>query len=504
MIDSEKLSQPKKHFVKYNKKAPLTKPLFDPEPSDEPLDNRINKDKLSTNENESDKAVVSDEMSEQKVNSDSLKYKRKRFSRKLTPTPDAMLMGQSMDSSSTTISIEKDLHDKILPQTICDDDEIQDQNRLLVAPDQFSSTAVENVSKDQISGNDKNGTRVVDIEEVELRLKPPQKPPRTFDSLILGSSQSFESLSNLDTNSNEIEKTLTSEVNDQKNCGNVLKTVKNSFSEKTRDNESSQEKEKQGKYDDQIGFNVQANSDSAKSKSSSTNADKNKLCATSGECLGNHSTFIYDKSSSFETSNLGSSQNIDLGEYNTNDTNGFGDGSMNFEHNTDSNIKSSGSSHFVHGNNEIVNVSKKKDKKHKKHKKEKKNKRKEKDEKKNKIGQQVEEPESEKESVLSKTNDNQNGGINSEVHKKSDDGTIDVLEDKERKKIRTREMVAAGIDSSPTEKVKAKQTKSRWKTIRSIFKIGRSVQSGLKKNTNEPVNNDEEMTRANPPFSSSC
>ena len=79
MIDSEKLSKPKKHFVKYNKKAPLTKPLFDPEPSDEPLDNRINKDIFSTNENKSDKAVLSDEMSEQKVNSDSLKYKRKRF-----------------------------------------------------------------------------------------------------------------------------------------------------------------------------------------------------------------------------------------------------------------------------------------------------------------------------------------------------------------------------------------------------------------------------------------
>ena len=502
MIDSEKLSKPKKHFVKYNKKAPLTKPLFDPEPSDEPLDNRINKDIFSTNENKSDKAVLSDEMSEQKVNSDSLKYKRKRFSRKLTPTPDAMLIGQSLDSSSTTISVEKDLHDKIIPQTICNDDE--NQNRLLVVPDQFSSPATENFPMDQISGNDKNASRVVDIEEVELRLKPPQKPPRTFDSLILGSSQSFESLSNLDTNSNEIEKTLTSEANDQNNCDNILKTVKNSFSEKTRDNESSQDEEKQGKHNDQIGFNVQTNSDSPKSKSNSTNNDKNKLCATSGERLGNHSAFIYDESSSVETSNLGSSQNIVLGEYNTKSTNDFGDGSMSFEHNTNSNTKSSGSSHIVHGNNEIVNVSQKKDKKHKKHKKEKKNKRKEKDEKKNKIEQQEEEPESERESVLSKANDNQNGGINSKVHKKSDGGTIDILEDKERKKIRTQEIVAAGTDSSPTEKVKAKQTKSRWKTIRSIFKIGRSVQSGLKKNTNEPVINDEEMTKANPPSSSSC
>merc|ERR1712198_643278 len=105
------------------------------------------------------------------------------------------------------------------------------------------------------------------------------KPPRTFDSLILGSSQSFESLSNLDTNSNEIDKTLTSEANDQKNYDNVLKTAKNSFSEKTRDNESSQNEEKQGKNNDQIGFDVQTNSDSAKSKSSSTNADKNKLNA---------------------------------------------------------------------------------------------------------------------------------------------------------------------------------------------------------------------------------
>ena len=504
MIDSEKLSQPKKHFVKYNKKAPLTKPLFDPEPSDEPLNNRINKDKFSTNENQSDRAVLSDEMSEQKVNCDSLKYKRKRFSRKLTPTPDAMLMGQSMDSSSKTISVEKDLHDKTLPQTICNDDGIQDQNRLLLVPDQFLSTGTENVPKDQISDNDRYGTGVADSEEVELRFKPPQKPPRTFDSLILGSSQSFESLSNLDTNSNEIDKTLTSEANDQKNCGNVLKTVKNSFSEKTRDNESSPNEEKQGKNNDQIGFDVQTNSDSAKSKSSSTNADKNKLCATSGECLGNHSTFINDKSSSVETSNLGSSRNVVLGEYNTTGTNDFGDGSMNYEHNTDCNINNSGSSHILHGNNEIVNISEKKDKKHKKHKKEKKNKRKEKNEKKNKIEGQLEEPVSERESVLSKANDNQNGAINSQVHHKSDSGNFDELEDKEHKKIRTLEIVAAETNSSPAEKVKAKQTKSRWKTIRSIFKIGRSGPSGLKKNTNESVNNDEEMTMANPTFSSSC
>ena len=501
MIDSEKLSQPKKHFVKYNKKAPLTKPLFDPEPSDEPLDNRINKDKFSTNEKKSDKAVLSDEMSEQRVNSDSLKYKRKRFSRKLTPTPDAMLMGQSMDSSSTTISVEKDLHDKTLPQSICDDDGIQDQNRLLLVPDQFSSSATDKVPMDQISDNDKNGTRVVDTEEVELRLKPPQKPPRTFDSLILGSSQSFESLSNLDTNSNEIDKILTSEANDQKNCDNVLKTVKNSFSEKARDNESSQNEEKQGKQNDQIGYDVQTNSDSAKSKSSSTNADKNKLCATSGKCLSNHSTFVNDKSSAVETSNLGSSQNIVLGEYNTTGTNDFGDGSMNFEHNTNSNINNSGSSHILHGDNEIVNVSRKKDKKHKK---EKKNKRKEKDEKKNKNGRKLDDPVSERESVLSKANDNQNGGINSKVHDKSDSATFDELEDREHKKIRSLEIVAAGTDCSPTEKVKAKQTKSRWKAIRSIFKIGILGPSGSKKNTNESVNNDEEMPKANPTFSSSC
>ena len=228
------------------------------------------------------------------------------------------------------------------------------------------------------------------------------------------------------------------------------------------------------------------------------------MCATSGECLGNHSTFINDKSSSVETSNLGSSKNIVLGKSNTTDTNDFGDGSMNYEHNTDCNINNSGSSHILHGNNEIVNVSEKKDKKHKKHKKEKKNKRKEKDEKKNKIKGQLAEPVSERESVLSKANDNKNGVINSKVHNKVDNGNFDELEDKEHKKIRTLEIVAAETNSSPAEKVKAKQTKSRWKTIRSIFKIGRSGPSGLKKNTNESVNNDEEMTMANPTFSSSC
>ena len=94
---------PTKHFIKHNRKAPLTKPLFDPDVSDETRDNDIKQTNTLVNEanlenNSSDSPIV--------VDHDALKIRRKRFSRKLTPTPDEMIVpsGSLIDSVASNLS----------------------------------------------------------------------------------------------------------------------------------------------------------------------------------------------------------------------------------------------------------------------------------------------------------------------------------------------------------------------------------------------------------------
>lgn len=348
---------------------------------------------------------------------------------------------------------------EIVPSS--DDDKKKIDDGLLSTSEELASPIPVISPETRILDNDKDNIRIVDSEVVELRLKPPQKPPRTFDSLILGSSQSFESLSNLDANSNELSKMLTSKSDEQQNVDKVIKTKQNSYSEQT-EGKIQNEEAKTGAKDIKAGYDVQKNSDPSKCKPSpiSGSNEENELRATSGQSFGDHSTIINDKSASIETSNIGSSENIILGDSSTNDAKMVGNGSEKIEHCTNANMNNSDSKNIMPDNTDLEIGSGKKKKKHKKEKKEKKHKRKEKEEKKEKNRIEKEDSTNQKSSVLALTDSN------------PDDG--------------------------------GKKTKSRWKTLRSIFKVGRTVQSGLKSNTNELNDKDEEQAKADPPFSSSC
>ena len=502
-VGSEKMSKTKKHFVKHDRKMPLTKPLFDPDPCDETLDNGTYTTN-HTNENKSDKDALSVDLIEHKVENDASKFKRKRFSRKLTPTPDAMMINPSTDSSLIA-PVETEIPNHQSFSAISDDDKIKLDDGMLITPDKFSSSTAESCSEIKLSTTDKNDTTTVDSDVVELRLKPPQKPPRTFDSLILGSSQSFESLSNLDTNSNELGTKLDSKGDDTQNFDKSLKSVQNTYSDQTEGHDRKAKVKTRAK-DIKIGHDVQKDSDSLQCKSSSisNNAEEAERYTTSGELPGNNSTLINDKSSSVKASDIGLSQNIILGDSGTNDTNTIGNGSKNVAHNSDTNMNKADPSQIMHGQKELEKVSRKKEKKHKKHKKEKKNKRKEKEDQKEKNVQESEESIIQNVSVLSLADHNHDVKTKPKLSNQCVEASDEILDAKRENNDNSLTTAENGHGSSHQlpKLIDGRKTKSRWKTLRSIFKFGKAVQYGLKTSTNELDSKDEEQVKTN--SSSSC
>merc|ERR1712165_12205 len=111
---------------------------------------------------------------------------------------------------------------------------------------------------------------------------------------------------------------LTSKDDKQQNFEEIIKTQQNSYSVQT-EGKSQNEEAQTGAKDIEAGYDVQKNSDPSKCKSSSISGsnEKNKLRATSGQSFGDHSSIINDKSASIETSHIGSSENIILGESST-------------------------------------------------------------------------------------------------------------------------------------------------------------------------------------------
>ena len=449
-----------KHFKKHNKKIPLTKPLFDPDVSDEITDigvnqgnSLVNKKKLENNT--ADISNVDDH--------DSLKLKRKRFSRKLTPAPNEILApsGSLVESVASKLS-------KSGSSVFSENDEQGENSKVESENEQFSTpvgtfpTTPTSIEKNTHS-DDKN-TVIIDSEVVELRPKPPQKPPRTYDSLIASSNQSFDSLSNLDatstTKSNPVGMVLQpNDVDSMSTCDKNSKSVPNIYSEY---------KDMGGKTEISIknvstGHDVPKDSNSIESKSGSISepSGKNNLPSTPGSVSCIDSAFVNNQQSSGETSSIGLSQNINMGL--GTDDNNLGGGSNKIEHSTGNNVNAK---EIVHDGNE--NLLQKKEKKHKKHKKHKKKEKLENEGRKHrKVKDDIPDQISKTVHLLDRDEEAkiQHDSPSSNVEKKEKigDNSADMsekVEDLDRPRKNT--------------KVEGKKPKSRWRTLKTIFKIGKT------------------------------
>jgi hypothetical protein len=439
-----------KHFKKHNKKNPLTKPLFDPDVSDETTDIDVNQGNANKNKLENYAADVSNV-----DDHDEVKLKRKRFSRKLTPAPDEMLVpsGSLIESVASKLS-------KSDSSVFSENDEKGENSKVESENEQFSTPVgtfpTTPTSVERNTHSDDNKTVIIDSEVVELRAKPPQKPPRTYDSLIASSNQSFDSLTNLDTTdttkSNPVGMVLQPNVDSMRACDKNSKSVPNIYSEY----KDMGRKTEISTQSISIGHDVPKDSDSIEGKSGSISklSEKTHLSSTPGSVSCIDSPFVNDQPSSGETSSIGLSQNINMGL--GTDDNNLGGGSNKIEHSTGNNVNSK---EMVHDGDE--NVLQKKEKKQKKQKKHKKKEKSENEGRKHRKGKDQ----------ISKTahllDRNEEGKIqqdspssNVEKMEKIGDNLSEKVEDLDERRKNT--------------KIEGKKAKSMWRTLETIFKIGKT------------------------------
>ena len=246
-----------------------------------------------------------------KTDEDEAKSKRERFSRQLVPALDSTVA----PSTSLTESASVDLGISSLP-LLTKEDHIEDSAQresddepFLIPQGPPPTLAISTV---KINHTINDGAAIDKLDYVELRPKPPQKPPRTFDSL-LGSSQSIDSLSNFENSlkTSSISNLVTDRISDS-NLNSDIFSEHNDVGRKT----NIQPQNVSSRHD------VQTNPYSPDGDPRAMSRDSSKselLSSTPGSVSCNPSSVLNNESSSCEASSLGGlSENIipDNGHHN--------------------------------------------------------------------------------------------------------------------------------------------------------------------------------------------
>ena len=237
-----------------------------------------------------------------KTDEDKAKSKRERFSRQLVPALDSTV------APSTTLieSVSVDLGITSLPLLteeghIKDTAQPQGDNEPFPIPQGPPPTLA--ISTGTMNATPNDGAAIDKLDYVELRPKPPQKPPRTFDSL-LGSSQSIDSLSNLENSlkTPSISNLATDRISDS-NLNSDISSEHNDVGRKT----NIQPQNVSSRHD------VQTNpySPDGDPRAMSRDSSKIELSSTPGSVSCSPSSVLNNQSSSCEASSIGGlSENI--------------------------------------------------------------------------------------------------------------------------------------------------------------------------------------------------
>ena len=232
-----------------------------------------------------------------KTGEDEAKSKRERFSRQLVSALDTTVA----PSTSLIESASVDLSIPSLPMPTKEDHikgtaQRESDNVPFLIPQGPPPTLAN--STGTINATTKDGAAIDKLDYVELRPKPPQKPPRTFDSL-LGSSQSIDSLSNFE---NSLSNLATDRISDN-NLKSDISSEHNDVGRKT----NIQPQNVSSRHD------VQTNpySPDGDPRAMSCDSSKINLSSTPGSVSCNPSSVLNNQSSSCEASSLGGlSENI--------------------------------------------------------------------------------------------------------------------------------------------------------------------------------------------------
>ena len=410
-----------------------------------------------------------------KTDEDEAKSKRERFSRQLVSALDCT----EAPSTSLIESASVDLGIPSLP-LLTKEDHIKDtaqresDNGPFLIPQGPPPTLA--ISTGTIDATTNDGAAADKLDYVELRPKPPQKPPRTFDSL-LGSSQSIDSLSNFENSlkTTSISNLATDRISDS-NLKSDISSEHNDVGRKT----NIQPQNVSSRHD------VQTNpySPDGDPRAMSRDSSKIDLSSTPGSVSCNPSSVLNNESSSCEASSLGGlSENIipDNGHHNiigggNNHTGNGVENALVTKHIKDSDIL-------------------KKHKKNKKHKKDKKHKKKES----TGLGEgnlpRVDQ-DSLSETMKALVSTNSTLVDHAYLDKPS---SSDVITDISSTNL-SLENISSTHDAMDAEKLdKGKKSKSRWRALKIILKVGKTI-VGPKPEVN--INAKEQSPFPSPP--SSC